>query len=44
MNSVHFTLFLGCQGIEPQTDKSNSFTENHHYQSDHQPLRYSIIN
>ena len=31
-------LILSSKGIEPFTALTNSFTENHHYQSDHLPL------
>ena len=33
-----FLLLLSSKGIEPFTAVTNSFTENHHYQSDHLPL------
>lgn len=33
---------LSSKGIEPFTALTNSFTENHHYQSDHLPLYYLI--
>lgn len=33
-----YVLLLSSKGIEPFTALTNSFTENHHYQSDHLPL------
>jgi hypothetical protein len=38
----HFCLLLSSKGIEPFTALTNSFTENHHYQSDHLPLIFII--
>ena len=36
----HYYIFLlSSKGIEPFTALTNSFTENHHYQSDHLPLK-----
>ena len=32
-----FLYILSSKGIEPFTALTNSFTENHHYQSDHLP-------
>ncbi len=31
------TIIMSSKGIEPFTALTNSFTENHHYQSDHLP-------
>jgi hypothetical protein len=40
----HFKfLILSSKGIEPFTALTNSFTENHHYQSDHLPLKYKFV-
>lgn len=40
----HFKfLILSSKGIEPFTALTNSFTENHHYQSDHLPLKYKFL-
>ena len=33
---------MSSKGIEPFTVKTNSFTENHHYQSDHLPLSFKV--
>lgn len=34
----HLNVLLSSKGIEPFMALTNSFTENHHYQSDHLPL------
>jgi hypothetical protein len=34
---------LSRKGIEPLTALTNSFTENHHYQSDHLPLKINLV-
>ena len=36
-------IYLSSKGIEPFTALTNSFTENHHYQSDHLPLFIIIL-
>ena len=36
-------FFLSRKGIEPLTALTNSFTENHHYQSDHLPFICLLI-
>ena len=39
-----YYFLLSSKGIEPFTALTNSFTENHHYQSDHLPFFiYKII-
>jgi hypothetical protein len=38
-----YVLLLSSKGIEPFTALTNSFTENHHYQSDHLPLIFLKI-
>jgi hypothetical protein len=43
LSSTIFILLLSSKGIEPFTALTNSFTENHHYQSDHLPLIYIKI-
>ena len=35
---IYHLFLLSSKGIEPFTALTNSFTENHHYQSDHLPL------
>ena len=34
---------MSSKGIEPFTDLTNSFTENHHYQSDHLPFVKQLL-
>ena len=36
-------VLLSSKGIEPFTVLTNSFTENHHYQSDHLPLIWFVL-
>lgn len=40
---LYFCFLLSSKGIEPFTALTNSFTENHHYQSDHLPLIFKKI-
>ena len=35
---------MSSKGIEPFTALTNSFTENHHYQSDHLPYNNTFFN
>ena len=43
LSSTILIFILSSKGIEPFMALTNSFTENHHYQSDHLPLFLSII-